>query len=113
MAEAFGRAYGSDVMDAHSAGVSPASIIMPQTKQVLEERNLRVDGQFPKALETVSREPFDIVVNMSGVKLTTPASRLLEWPVDDPVGQGDEVYRRVAAQIEALVMRLILELRSF
>jgi arsenate reductase (thioredoxin) len=112
MAEAFARTYGSDVMEAHSAGVSPAAIIMPQTRQALIEKNLRVDGQFPKGLEMVSRETFDVVVNMSGVKLAVPAARMVDWPVPDPVGQTEEVYRAVATQIEGLVMRLILELRS-
>jgi arsenate reductase (thioredoxin) len=111
MAEAFARAYGSDVLEAHSAGVAPAPIIMPQTRLVLEEKNLRVDGQFPKSLEMVAGEPFDLVVNMSGVKLSTPA-RTVDWPVPDPVGQKDEVYRSVAEQIEGLVMRLILQLRT-
>ena len=40
------------------------------------------------------------------------AARMVDWPVPDPVGQNEEVYRAVAAQIEGLVMRLILELRS-
>ena len=112
MAEAFARAYGSDVMEARSAGVAPATIIMPHTRQVLAEKNVRVDGQFPKSLEMVAREPFDIVVNMSGAKMAFPAARVVDWPVPDPVGHNEETYRAVATQVEALVMRLILELRS-
>jgi arsenate reductase (thioredoxin) len=112
MAEAFARAYGSDVMEPSSAGVAPATMIMPQTKRVLSEKNLNVDGQFPKSLQMVSSEPFDIVINMSGVKLTTPAAQVLDWPVPDPIGQSEEVYRSVATRVESLVMRLILELRN-
>jgi len=112
MAEAFARAYGADVIEAHSAGLAPASIIMPHTRAVLAEKNLSMDGQFPKSLEMVAREPFDIVVNMSGRKLPSPSGRVIEWPVPDPVGEPEETYRAVAAQIEGLVMRLILELRS-
>ena len=112
MAEAFARAYGSDVMDVSSAGLAPASKIMPETKRVLGEKNLSVDGQFPKSLEMVSSEAFDIVINMSGHKLAAGASQMIEWSVKDPVGQSEEVYRSVAAQIESLVMRLVLELRS-
>jgi arsenate reductase len=112
MAEAFARAYGADVLEAASAGLSPATIIQPQTIQVLSERNLRVDGQFPKGLEAVSRERFDLVVNMSAVKMGLPGARLIEWPVEDPIGHKEEVYRSVASQIETLVMRLILELRT-
>jgi protein-tyrosine-phosphatase len=37
---------------------------------------------------------------------------VIEWGVRDPIGQSESVYRAVAAQIEGLVMRLILELRG-
>jgi arsenate reductase len=112
MAEAFARTYGVDVLSAHSAGLSPAMIIQPLTKQVLEERNIKTDGQFPKDLEMVLREPFEVVVNMSGQRLEIPGARVVEWAVADPIGQSETVYRNVAAQIEGLVMRLILELRG-
>ena len=112
MAEAFAQAYGSDVMEVHSAGLSPASIIAPLTKVVLAEKNLGIGTQFPKSLEIVSNQPFDIVVNMSGAVLDMPPARMIEWPVKDPIGQKPEVYRTVASQIESLVMRLILDLRT-
>ncbi len=112
MAEAFARAYGSDVLSAHSAGLCPAMIIQPLTREVLLERNVRADGQFPKDLQVVLRESFDVVVNMSGQRLQVPRTRMLDWPVPDPIGQTEQKYRDVAVQIERLVMRLILELRG-
>ena len=112
MAEAFARAYGSDIMWARSAGVSPSTIIQPLTRQVLGERNLSVDDHFPKGMEIVRDEPFDLVVNMSGFPLAIPAPRVVAWEVPDPIGQEEAIYREVAALIESLVMRLILELRT-
>jgi protein-tyrosine-phosphatase len=112
MAEAFARAYGSDVLSAHSAGLSPAMIIQPQTIDVLMERNIRADGQFPKSLDVVLRESFDLIVNMSGQRLQIPGGHVVDWPVPDPIGQTEEVYRTVATQIEGLVMGLILKLRG-
>ena len=112
MAEAFARAYGSDIILARSAGVSPSTIIQPLTRQVLGERNLSVDDHFPKGMEIVRDEPFDLVVNMSGFPLAIPAPRVVAWEVPDPIGQEETVYRTVASQIEALVMQLILELRK-
>ena len=111
MAEAFARAYGSDVIDVKSAGLTPAPVIAPLTRQVLGEKNLRIDDHFPKGVDLVSQEPFDIVVNMSGVKLAMPGARIVDWSVRDPIGLKEEVYRSVAAEIEGLVMRLILEIR--
>jgi arsenate reductase len=112
IAEAFARAYGSDIMDAQSAGVSPATMIAPQTRQVLAEWNLQIDGHFPKGLEIIRHQPFDLVVNMSGMPVTLPGVRVVDWAVPDPMGQRDVVHRTVAAQLEGLVMRLILELRT-
>jgi arsenate reductase len=112
MAEAFARAYGSDIMLARSAGISPALTIQPLTKQVLALRNLSVDDHFPKGMETVREEPFDLVVNMSGFPVGLPGARAVAWNVPDPVGEEEAIYREVADLIEILVMRLILELRN-
>jgi arsenate reductase (thioredoxin) len=112
MAEALARAYGSDVLVAYSAGLSPAMTISPLTKQVLAERNLNIDAHFPKGLELAARQPLDLVVNMSGHPVDLPASRLVTWAVRDPIGQPESVYRDVLQQIEGLVMGLILSLRN-
>jgi arsenate reductase (thioredoxin) len=112
MAEAFARAYGSDILVAESAGLMPAMIIAPLTRQVLAERNLNIDSHFPKGLEAAGREPFDVVVNMSGQPVRMPNARVVTWPVRDPIGQPESVYQSVVQQIEGLVMGLILSLRS-
>ena len=114
MAEAFARAYGSDILTARSAGLAPASIIQPLTRKVLTEKNIPSEGQFPKGLESVAADSFDVVVNISGEPLPArpSANRSIEWRVRDPIGQSENLYRTVAAQIEDLVMRLVLELRG-
>ena len=112
MAEALARAYGSDVLEAQSAGLTPAAIIAPLTRKVLEERNLSVDGHFPKGLDLAMREPFDLVINMSGLPVSLGKSRILVWVVRDPIGESEDVYRDVVQQIEGLVMGLILNLRG-
>jgi arsenate reductase len=116
MAEAFARAYGSDVLTAQSAGLAPASIIQPLTRQTLQERNVSAEDLFPKGLEALEGESFDLVVNLSGLPLPpflgTSIPRVLVWPVPDPIGQKESVYREVALRIERLVIGLILELRS-
>ena len=112
MAEAFARAYGSDVLIPASAGLAPAGIVAPLTLQVLAEKNITAGAQFPKGLDLVSQAPFDLAVNMSGYPTPLPAARVMEWSVRDPIGEKLEVYRSVANEIEGLVMKLILDLRS-
>ena len=112
MAEGFARHYGSDVLDPCSAGWSPAFIIQPLTRQVMEAKNINIDDLYPKNLGEVDLQNLDLIVNMSGRPL--PAALPIEsreWKVEDPIGRTESVYLAVRDQIEALVMSLILELR--
>jgi len=114
MAEGFARRYGSDVMEPASAGLAPASVVQPLTKKVMSAKNIHIDAQYPKNLETIDIRSFDLIVNMSGA--TLPTTRLpietREWRVEDPIGQSEEIYCSIRDQIENDVMRLILELRK-
>jgi arsenate reductase (thioredoxin) len=112
MAEAFARAYGSDALWVQSAGLGPAEMVAPMTHKVLEEKGVRSGDQFPKGLDMMTREKFDLVVNMSGRRFTFPCGEMVEWVVRDPIGESAGTYRAVADQIEGLVMRLILDARA-
>src|SRR2546428_11801684 len=56
MAEGFARAYGSDVMVARSAGLSPGTAIAPLTAQGLAAGKLRIRDRFPEGLDVGLRE---------------------------------------------------------
>ena len=112
MAEGFARAYGSDVIEPVSAGLAPASIIQPLTRQVMEEKNIGIDELYPKDLGRIDLENIDILINISGRPL--PANipiEVREWRVDDPIGKEEADYVTARDQIERLVMGLILDLR--
>jgi protein-tyrosine-phosphatase len=57
---------------------------------------------------------WDVVVNISGQPLPAvlQAERKIDWKIQDPMGQKQPVHEKVRDEIENLVMRLILELRS-
>jgi arsenate reductase (thioredoxin) len=112
MAEGFARRYGGDVLEAASAGLAHATYIPVETLQVMEEKNIPLDGQYPKGLDDVEFSSFDLVVNMSGVPLPpnlTVAVR--EWEVPDPVSKRIDFHRKVRDMVETQVMKLILDLR--
>lgn len=112
MAEGFARKYGADCIAAQSAGLSPASIVQDDTHRTMLARGVVLEGQFPKGVELVARDPFDLIVNMSGHALPRMSGPIVEWKVRDPIGLSEEVYEAVADQIEQHVMRLILEMRT-
>jgi arsenate reductase (thioredoxin) len=113
MAEGFARACGQGVWEFESAGLMPATIIAPPVREVMDEKKIDLCDQFPKPLEWVPLETFDLIVNMSGVPLpATIGAPVREWEVDDPIGQSQKVYRRVRDQIEGLVRGLLEEVRA-
>jgi len=113
MAEGFARCYGADVMVARSAGLSPATSIVPLTRKVMSEKNIDLGDVMPKGISDHGGEQFDLVINLSGYPIPNDVrSPVREWKVNDPLGQKEQAYREAADQIERLVMDLVLELRQ-
>ena len=113
MAEGFARKYGSDVIEAHSAGLAPAAFVADLTKTVMAARGIGLSAAFPKSVFELPGA-WDIAVNLGGQPLP-PGLRALqtrEWKVPDPIGLPEPIYQQVANLIESHVMKLILELRN-
>ena len=112
MAEGFARKYGADVMEVGSAGLSTAPIVQPLTQEVMTQKNISIEDQFPKDLGSVDVRSYNLIINMSGVKLPGRIPiEVRDWKVDDPIGRSEEIYVAVRDRIEAMVMQLVLELR--
>lgn len=112
MAEAFGRAYGSDVMISASAGFTPASQVAPDTMKAMAEKGLNLKDHFPKSPRQFGKATFDLAINMSGLALPDGiAPEVRAWDVDDPVFMDYDDHCAVRDEIEHLVMTLVLELR--
>jgi arsenate reductase (thioredoxin) len=112
MAEGFARAYGADVVIPASAGLAPALGIAPDTRRAMLERNINIEEHFPKTIRQLGRARFDLAINMSGEELPpTPAERIVDWDIDDPVRESYERHCEIRDEIERKVMNLVLELR--
>ena len=112
MAEGFARHYGDGVIEPSSAGLFPASIVQPETFQVMAERGVILDaGQKPRSILLADATNLDILVNMTG----QPVLRLLNgftgheipWEIVDPIGMKIQVYRQVRDQIEQKVKEMV------
>lgn len=112
MAEAFARAYGSDVLVAASAGLTPATGIAEDTMRAMLAKGLDLRDHFPKSIRHLNRAHFDIVINMSGFDIPdSVGTSIRSWEVPDPVYLKYDEHCEVRDAIERLVMTLILELR--
>lgn len=112
MAEGFANRFGKDVLVALSSGLAPLSVVPPETVAAMRERSIDISGHKPQLYDPREAAECDLVVNLSGVKLTgLPAKKVMDWKVTDPYAQGFEVYRAVRDELEQRVMRLILDLR--
>ncbi len=112
MAEGFARAYGADVIQPVSAGLAPAAIIQPLTRQVMQAKNINIDDLHAKDLSEVDLQRLDLIVNISGRPFPAGVPiEIRDWKVEDPIGQDEETYISVRDEIERLVMGLILDLR--
>lgn len=111
MAEGFARTYGSDVLQAHSAGLAPAMAVAPLTHKVMLEKNIDVGHMYPKDFKSAAAHA-DLIINMSGMELPVrPVVPVENWEIRDPIGESEEIYREVRDKIELRVMQLILALR--
>ena len=94
-----------------SAGLAPAGIVVPETIQIMAEKNIDVSRHFSKPFDVTGVNEFDLVVNMSGCPLPQGIRvPVLEWNIADPIGQPLSVYRHVRDHIEGLVAELIARL---
>jgi len=113
MAEAFARTYGGDVIVPASAGLAPAVKVASDTIRAMDAKGIDLRDQFPKSLRHLGRSQFDLVVNMSGMELPPiPGAQSREWDIPDPIYLKYDEHCEIRDEIEHLVMRLILDLRS-
>jgi protein-tyrosine-phosphatase len=79
----------------------------------MQELNVDVSAHVPQPYDPREAQRYDLVVNMSGIRLPGPPPRqVIEWNVVDPYRCPLDVYRSTRADLEQRVMRLILELRK-
>jgi arsenate reductase (thioredoxin) len=113
MAEAFTRAYGSDVVEANSAGIRPSSRISRRTCTVMEEKGISLDaGYSTKHISKFKLNDFDVIVNLSEYSLPDTTTLVLKHVLRDPVEGDEDAFRDVREDVEQLVRFLVEHFRS-
>ena len=114
MAEALARFYGSDVMNADSAGSHPSGQINPLAVEVMGELGYDLGQQRSKSLDEMRGRTFDYVITMGcGDECPfIPARHHLDWDIPDPKGGTLETFRQTRDTIENKVRDLIQRVRT-
>lgn len=112
MAEGFGRFYGKGRVQVRSAGTAACGFVNPVTIEMMREKDIDISGQSSDQLTDEMVEWSDMVVTLGccAADMVCPANYMggkVDWPIDDPLGMGQEFFRRVRDDIEERVRRLI------
>ena len=112
MAAGWLAALAGDAIEVRSAGTAPADLVNPAAVEAMREVGIDITAATPKILTDDAVQVSDVVITM-GCGDTCPffpGTRYLDWPLDDPAGQGVEAVRPIRDAIKAKVEQLITEL---
>ena len=95
-----------------SAGSEPADRVNPAVVEAMLEVGLDVSKEFPKPLTHDLARAADVVVTMGcgDACPIVPATRYLDWQLDDPAGQSLARVRSIRDEIDARVRALLDDL---
>lgn len=112
MAAGWLRALAGDAVEVRSAGTAPADAVNPVAVAAMAEVGIDITTAVPRVLTADAVEASDVVITM-GCGDTCPyypGTRYLDWPLDDPAGQGIDAVRPIRDAIKARVEHLLAEL---
>jgi arsenate reductase len=112
MAAAWLTKLAGDSVEVRSAGSAPADSINPSVVEAMLEVGIDISHEMPKVLTTSAVQESDVVITMGCGDACPffPGKRYLDWPLQDPAGQGVAVIRPIRDEIKRLVEDLITTL---
>ena len=113
IAEALGKKLAGDTFESYSAGTSIKDQINPDAVRLMKQHygiDMLASGQKPKKITDLPN--IDYVVTMGcGVRCPfLPAKKRVDWDLEDPTGQNDEIFMQVIKKIETKILDLKEEL---
>jgi arsenate reductase (thioredoxin) len=104
--------YAGGRVRALSAGTRPGEHIHPEVADVLEKLGLDTSQEHPTLLtrDTIAASDLAITLGCGEECPYVPGVKYVDWPVDDPGGQDEATVRRIVADLDGRVRRLLVEL---
>ena len=112
MAAAWLTKLAGNKVEVRSAGSAPADSINPAVVEAMLEVGIDISHEMPKVLTTSAVQESDVVITMGCGDACPffPGKRYLDWPLQDPAGQGVAAIRPIRDEIKRLVEDLITTL---
>lgn len=112
MAAAWLTKLAGEKVEVRSAGSAPADSINPAVVEAMQEVGIDISHEMPKVLTTTAVQESDVVITMGCGDACPffPGKRYLDWPLQDPAGQGVAAIRPIRDEIKRLVEDLITTL---
>jgi arsenate reductase len=112
MAAGYLKHLAGDRVEVRSAGTDPGEKVNPAAVEAMAEDGIDISVNFPKKLTDEAVKDSDYVITM-GCGDTCPffpGKIYLDWPLDDPAGQGVDAVRPIRDAVRAKVEALIAEI---
>jgi len=112
MAAGFLRELGAGRIEVRSAGTQPGERVNPVAVEAMAEVGIDISQNFPQRLTDDAVKASDYVITMGCGDACPyfPGKTYLDWPLNDPAGQGIQAVRLIRDEIKKLVEGLISEI---
>ena len=112
MAAGFMRHLGAGRVMVYSAGSEPANSINPSAVAVMKEVGIDIASAQPQLWTMEMLEAVDVVVTMGCGDACPflPGKNYVDWPLNDPAGQGIDAVRPIRDEIQKLVEDLLAQI---
>lgn len=111
MAEGFARHLGGERVDVRSAGTMPSGAVSRNAIAAMAEVGIDISDHTSKTIDLAFAEAADHVLTMGcSAEEACPAhivERMVDWGLEDPVGQPMDKFRAVRDEIEGRVRALL------
>ena len=112
MAAGFMRHLGAGRVTVFSAGSEPANAINPSAVAVMKEVGIDIASAQPQLWTMEMLDAVDVVVTMGCGDACPflPGKKYVDWPLEDPAGQGVVNVRPIRDEIKKLVEDLLAQM---
>jgi len=105
MAEALAKKIAKGHLEAFSAGSRPSGKVNPNAVAVMKESGIDISHHRSKGFDQLPYKEFDYVITMGCQDQCPfiPASKTLDWQVEDPSGKDLDFFRQIRDKIAVLI----------